>query len=261
MRFNKNRVVIVNGKEFSNSLKTKAVKKYIFMINRKLFNFSVITILLSALGACSFLPGGSSPAADSKIEDTSSSSVTGDSVNAPAGFDVGAPNVNPYLAEEIKVPGPVLSAFTRAITAMQNHQWSRAEVILQELTSSNSDLSGPFLNLGIVYRQSKKTDKAEQAFEQAILVNPLNIEAHNQLGLLKREAGDFQAAEQHYLAAIKVWPKHANSHKNIGILYDLYMGESEKALQHFEIFQYLQTESDRQMAGWIIDLQRRMARK
>lgn len=231
------------------------------MMNRKLFNLAVITILLSALGACSFLPGGSSPAADSQVEDTSSTTVPGDGANAPAGFDAGASDVNPYLAEEIKVPGPAMAAFTRAVTAMKNQQWSRAEVILQELTSSNSDLSGPFLNLGIVYRQSKKIDRAEQAFEQAILVNPLNIEAHNQLGLLKREAGDFQAAEQHYLAAIKVWPKHANSHKNIGILYDLYMGQSEKALQHFEIFQYLQAEPDRQMAGWIIDLQRRMARK
>ncbi len=228
------------------------------MINRKLFNLLVIGVLISMLGACSFLPGDSSSSADTQA--ASESEVTAETAdNVPNGFDASAPDINPYLAQKINVPGPALTAFTRAITAMQNQQWSRAEVILQELTASNPDLSGPFLNLGIVYRQQQQFEKAEQAFEQAILVNPLNIEAHNQLGLIKREAGDFQASEQHYLAAIKVWPKHANSHKNIGILYDLYMGQSAKALQHFEIFQYLQSEPDRQMAGWILDLQRRMA--
>lgn len=173
-------------------------------------------------------------------------------------FQLEGPDQNPYLAQENNAPGPARALFNDAVKAMQSQQWSRAETLLQQLISQYPDYSGPYLNLGIVYRQRNQLDKAEEAFAKAVTVNDMNIYALNQLALVKREQGDFKSAETHYLSALAVWPKHDASHKNLGILYEMYMGELDKALQHFEIYQYLQQEPDRRIAGWIVDLQRRI---
>ena len=101
-------------------------------------------------------------------------------------------------------------------------------------------------------------EQAQQAFAQAIAANGKNLDAYNQLAVVKREQGDFAGAEGLYLQALEVWPQHAASHRNIGILYDLYLGQFDKALLHFESYQQLQQEPDRQIAGWIIDLKRRL---
>lgn len=173
-------------------------------------------------------------------------------------FDLSGPEQNPYLTQEVSVPGPAQALFNDGVRAMQAQQWSRAIILLQQLNREYPNLSGPYLNLGIAYRQLQQMDAAEQAFAQAVTVNAMNMDALNQLALLKREKGDFKAAETFYLEALSVWPRHPPSHKNIGILYDLYMGEFAKALDHFEVYQYLQAEPDRRIAGWIIDLQRRI---
>lgn len=217
---------------------------------------SLLVVLF--LSACSSTP--SDKTADTETVDVSNTPVaTGVSEDGvPAGFDATAPDINPYLAEKTEGPSAARGLFRDAIASMQQENWQRAEVLLQQLTTEYPKLSGPFLNLGIVYRQLERSDDAETAFKNAIAANGLNLDAYNQLGLLLREQGRFTDAEAQYQKAISVWPKHAPSHKNLGILYDLYLGQFPKALQHFEIYQYLQNEPDREMAGWIIDLKRRI---
>ena len=78
------------------------------------------------------------------------------------------------------------------------------------------------------------------------------------LAILKREAGDFAAAEDNYKKAISIWPWHPDSHKNLAILYDLYLGKSEQALAHYEAYQTLAGDSDKNIKSWIADLQRRL---
>lgn len=222
--------------------------------SNRYWRYGFILLLAFGLAACSSSPKKASNA-DMDAEIEAAMATKGE---PPKGFDASAPNENPYLTQDVNVPGAAQSLFNSAVTAMQNNDWQKAEVLLQELTTTYPDLSGPFLNLGITYRHLDNYTAAETAFRNAIAANALNLDAYNQLGLLLREQGRFDEAEQEYLAAIKVWPKHADSHKNIGILYDLYLGQYDKALNHFEIYQYLQTEPDRQVAGWIIDLKRRI---
>lgn len=220
----------------------------------------IAACLLVLLTACSSTPSNvaeQTPAEQSKKQ--TAETATNEKGPAPPGLDTSAPDENPYLSQAREAPAAARNIFSRAVNAMQDAQWRDAEILLQQLTVEYPDLSGPYLNLGIVYRHLGEPDQAKQSFSNAFTVNKLNLEAYNQLALLEREEGAFAAAERHYLAALKAWPKHATSHKNIGILYDLYMGDLEKALQHFEIYQYLQDEPDRQVRGWIIDLNRRIA--
>jgi len=149
--------------------------------------------------------------------------------------------------------------FGTALIAMSKQQWAQAEAQLQRINREYPRLSGPYLNLGLVYRAQGEADKAEQAFTRAIAVNANNLAAYNQLAIMKREAGQFSAAETLYQQALVVWPFHPESHKNLGILYDLYLGRGALALQHYQAYQQLLDEPDRQVNGWIIDLERRLA--
>ncbi len=234
----------------------KTAIHYGLTLSRQSLCLSWILVALF-LAACSSTPSDSKKdsAQDGKQDSTAIASSEG---GIPAGFDVDAPDENPYLANQSEGPSGARSLFKSAITAMQQENWKRAEVLLQQLTTEYPKLSGPFLNLGIVYRRLDRDSDAEKAFSDAIKVNTLNLDAYNQLALLMREQGRFSEAEAEYKKAIAIWPKHAPSHKNIGILYDLYLGDFAKALNHFEIYQYLQSEPNRQMAGWIIDLKRRI---
>lgn len=213
---------------------------------------SAIAITAMTLVGCSSAP--KQQQSDAAPSDQPLPSIEG----VPAGLDISAPDTNPYLAQEVDIPGAARSLFGQATDAMRKKDWRKAEVVLQQLTTEYPNLSGPLLNLGIVYRALDNYSDAETALNNAVKANNLNVDAHNQLGLILREQGRFKDAEQAYQNAIKAWPKHAASHKNIGILYDLYLGQPQKALQHFEIYQYLQAEPNREIAGWIIELRRRV---
>lgn len=227
--------------------------KQTYKHSRTVIASCVLSLLIMLLAAC-----GTTPPKVAEPPEPSDEQIA-THADAPPGLDTSAPDENPYLSQSREAPAAARTVFSRAVTAMQNEEWRDAEILLQQLTVEYPDLSGPYLNLGIVSRRLGKPDQAKQSFSNAFTVNKLNLEAYNQLALLEREEGDFAAAERHYLAALNAWPKHAASHKNLGILYDLYMGELHKALQHFEIYQYLQDEPDRQINGWIIDLNRRIA--
>lgn len=165
---------------------------------------------------------------------------------------------NPYLSSRAVIKDGVEREFLYAIERVKDKDWPAAEASLQALILSQPNLSGLHLNLGIVYHQQARMDKAEQAYLRAIRVNRLNVVAYNHLGILKREQGSFVEAEGWYLAALEIWPQHLMSLRNLGILYDLYLGQPAAALAQFKRYQQLSNEPDRQIRGWVIDIQRRL---
>ena len=52
-------------------------------------------------------------------------------------------------------------------------------------------------------------------------------------------------------------PDYAPAHLNLGVLYDLYLGEPQKALEQFEHYLALAGEN-KQVAGWVIELRKRV---
>lgn len=163
---------------------------------------------------------------------------------------------NPYVPGE--VPSQAKKEYKKVKALMEKKKWSDAEGALQLMTTTFPNLSGPYINLGIVYQQLGQPEEAEKALKFAIETNPQNLDAYTQLGVLYRELGRFQDAEQTYLAALKIWPHHLASTLNLGILYDLYMGRFEDALKYYELSQNISGGEDRQLKGWIADLTRRM---
>jgi tetratricopeptide (TPR) repeat protein len=219
---------------------------------QRILRLAATTLTLVLLNACSNTPD-TQETPEVAVPETAAAATTSGSAIVLEG-----PDENPYLTQTVDVPKAAQQQFNQAINAMAAHQWPSAEQQLQQLTANYPTLSGPYLNLGIVYRQTNRLDKAEEAFKAALTANTKNLEAYNQLAYIKREQGDFKAAEANYLSALQVWPKHPATHKNLGILYDLYLGQWDKALDHFRKYDYLVGSSDKTVAGWIIDLQRRL---
>jgi Flp pilus assembly protein TadD len=126
------------------------------------------------------------------------------------------------------------------------------------MTQTYPELSGPYLNLGIAYLRTDRTTEAEQAVRKALDLNPSNAQAYDLLGLIHREAGSFTAARQDYEQALKLDPLFADVHLNLAILLDLYLGQPQPALEHYERYQQLAGADDKQVALWIADLKKRL---
>ncbi len=164
---------------------------------------------------------------------------------------------NPY--QPGPVPGPAKQEYATIKKAMAEQKWAQAKGLLNLMVETYPKLSGPYINLGIAHHALGEMEQAEKAFRFAIETNPQNFDAYPRLGLLLREQGRFDEAEATYLQALALWPHHLASAKNLGILYDLYMGRFDDALVYYRLSQNIAGGEDRQLKGWIIDLERRMA--
>lgn len=190
-------------------------------------------------------------AANNADEDDSAASQASAS-QAPAS------SINRFVSKNLPVSRADKSQFEAALTAIQAKQFDKATMLLQTLIEQSPHLSGPYLNLGLVYRELGQWSEAASILRQAVVVNPDNPEAYNQLGIVLREQGKFEDAEQSYLSALEVWPNDANAHRNLGILYELYIGQFDKAVAHYEQYVALGGSDVGPVNGWIADLKRRM---
>ena len=148
--------------------------------------------------------------------------------------------------------------FEQGVLAMEEQRWADALPVMESLWESYPWLSGPALNAALIYQQQGRLEQAEQWYMRAIESNQENLEARNEYAVFLRTCGRFRDAEVQYRDALARSTEHPETHYNIGILYDLYLGEKDLALQHFNRYQQLTGEEDRKVAGWIADLQRQL---
>ena len=186
-------------------------------------------------------------------------SVGGFAMTKPAPAVADTPG-NPLTLERAAVSSDAMQRFNFSKTAMAQSSWEIAEEGLLTLVEDYPELSGPSLNLALVYRHAHDNRQAEHWFKQSIARNANNLLAYNQYGIFLREQGRFEQAEETYQQALSVSETDADTHLNLGILYDLYRGDKKAALQHFNRYQELQHSQDRVVAGWIADLERQLNR-
>jgi tetratricopeptide (TPR) repeat protein len=148
--------------------------------------------------------------------------------------------------------------FNAAVALMRQDDNAKAKVSLQALIEQNPLLAGPYINLGIIQLNEGDPDKAAESFATAIGLKPDSLPAHNQLGVALRMQGKFEQAEQTYHSALKIEPDYLLAHRNLGILYDLYLSKPKLALQHYKRYQTLGGTKDKEIEGWILDLERRI---
>ena len=157
----------------------------------------------------------------------------------------------------IEIPTQAAIDFKSAIGFMNQNKFDDALAVFEKMTKDYPYLSGPFANIGVIHSRNGEWEKARDALLISANKNNRNIKVLNQLGLAHRHLGEFKQAESAYLNAIKAEPNTSQSYLNLGILYDIYMGQFVKASDYYQKYQRLQNEPDRQVAGWIVDINRR----
>ena len=157
-----------------------------------------------------------------------------------------------------QIPEAAAAAYERALAAMASGSLTDAELELEHLLLEFPDYVGPYVNLAILYRGNGLLVEAEDVLSSALSIDPQHPIANNQLGILMRSLGRFEEAEIAYRRAIAADPGYALAHYNLGILLDIYLRRPADALATYERYQDLMPEADASVAGWIIDLRRRV---
>jgi lipoprotein NlpI len=217
------------------------------------FSSHIIALgLLALLSACQSLP-------DPEAEVVSEAQVSAN--------EVGQRNEVEPVAEVVAEieppvePEPVDFAqqdYLQAIAALKNGDTAEALELLLRLSREAPDKPNVFTNLGLTYFQLQQAELAEKAFVQALARNADDAIAHNHLGILKRRKGQFQDALLEYQRAIDIDSDYARAYLNLGILFDLYLQDLGKALQQYRKYMELTSEENAQVAGWIVDIERRL---
>jgi Flp pilus assembly protein TadD len=148
--------------------------------------------------------------------------------------------------------------FAQAVASMQDGQDKLATALFTVIAKQHPQLASPHTNLGILLFREGQMAEAEAAFKDALQRDDKDFVAANYLGMIYRNLGRFADAQAAYEKALAAKPDYAYAHLNLAILYDLYLGDLSKALDHYQQYQQSAGDSDQQLSGWLADLQQRM---
>ncbi len=88
-------------------------------------------------------------------------------------------------------------------------------------------------NSAVVFHRQGELSKAIEAYRKVIDLNPVYIEAYNNLGILHQEMGNFDGALKFYQKAVEIDPRYEKGWNNLGILWTL-KGDLQKAKDCFQ---------------------------
>ena len=218
-----------------------------------------LLLLLAALAACQSAPETARPLTPQAGAETET--VAADGQPPPADDGVaelpGATEAEPELIEV----DPAQWMYEEAINALQNGNTDFALDLLLQVSTEAPDKPFIFTNLGLTYLGLERLDEAAEAFAEAISRDGDDAVAHNHLGIIEESAtagGNFEGALEHYRRSLQINGDYAYAHMNLGILFDLYLQDLEQALAHYRRYQELMSEENEQVAGWIVDIERRL---
>ncbi len=149
--------------------------------------------------------------------------------------------------------------FDSGVNLLREGRLDGAQMLFEKLTAEQPELAGPWVNLGYIHLARGEQKQAQVALSQALVANPNNCDALNQMGVLARRDGRFEEAEKLYRRCLAVAPSYESARLNLAILYELYMGRLGEALAAYMDYQLMLSEPDSKVGGWVMDLERRVA--
>ena len=157
---------------------------------------------------------------------------------------------------KFKVSEKTNAAYNLALKQMYTKNYEQAIIEMKRVASMDKRISGPWVNIGLAYKELGNAKQAKASFEKALSINPQNSYALNHLAIMKREEGEFDQAETLYRKAISAHPNYQNAHLNLGILCDLYLRKIDCALEHYQEYLTLTGGQDKQVTSWVTQLKK-----
>lgn len=164
----------------------------------------------------------------------------------------------PAVTADADVPRAAQVHYSAALDLMRREHFDDAAQSFEAMTRAYPDLTGPYLNLGIIHTRQGRTADAERVLRAALERDPRSALACNLLGLAYREAGRFTEARQAYEQALAIDPAYLDARFNLAVLYDLYLQQPEQALINYELYRRAGGEQDAMLERWIADLRQQV---
>ena len=105
---------------------------------------------------------------------------------------------------------------------------NRNLIVAREGEDLNSD---EWYNLGLDLEEVEP-DRAPEAYQQAIELNPTNADAHVNLGRLLQLKGNLKKAKRHYQKALEAIANHQLAYYNLGTVFDE-LDEPDQAAEYY----------------------------
>jgi Flp pilus assembly protein TadD len=162
------------------------------------------------------------------------------------------------ITERMRVRSDARSDYERALSLFLQERYDEGIAILEGVVETTPELTSPYIDLAIAFRQVGDLQLAEEALVAAQLLSPNNPVVFNELGIVYRKTGRFNEARASYEQALDIFGEFHFARRNLAILCDLFLADLECALQNYQA--YLDSVGDDpEVAIWIADLNNRLA--
>lgn len=151
--------------------------------------------------------------------------------------------------------------YDAALELMKKKKYTAAITSLEKIIRDDSKRAGPFINLGIAYKELGKFEDSKKVLLTATRVDPRSAIAFNELGMVYRKLGKFTDSKKAYMKSIDNRSRYSPPYRNLGILCDIYLQDMSCAIRNYKKYQSLTGGKDKNVGLWIADLKNRMNRK
>lgn len=164
-------------------------------------------------------------------------------------------------SQQARDAAETINIYRSAISSLNSNHLDQAEMQFLKVIKHQSDLAGPWANLGLLYLKKQQPDKAREHVQKALEKNPKFAQAHHLLAYLETQAGNIIKARDHYLQAVEYKPDYGLAHYNLALLYDTYFQDLRKAVRHYERYLTIIDHEDEKTTNWVKELKRNLKRQ